>query len=326
MKLPQIRRGERGGFTLIELLVVLTIIAILVSLTAVAVLKFMGEGRKLETRHDIQQLSVAVEAFKTKFNAYPPSRIRLAFNTSQYTIDPPVLQAGLDADSMAFMKQMFPRAFDTWSSTTAGVGIPWLPGMGPATPPVTLEGDQCLVFFLGGQQGTQNNVNGILGFSTTPTNPCDLGTGIGPFYEFKPARLFARPNGAFAYNDPYGNPYAYFSSYKTRNGYNRYFSALANSDCATAGVWPYADPTSPGPFPNMHYLNPSTFQIISAGPPNPFGQSQFGQGTNPTAIPVPSPTWSAGNGLASGCACLQNTTTVVGQNNMSNFYDLLLGN
>src|SRR5262249_38105214 len=159
----------------------------------------------------------AVGNFKTKFGLNPPSRIKLCSLESQYNTT-----QQLDVDSLAFMKHMFPRCDTTWATT----GINWLPNLNQSPNGVTLEGEECLVFFLGGVQTNAGGTNGCLGFSTTPTSPMDTSdpkNRIGPFAQFQSTRLVMGPSGAaFMYNDPYGTPYAFFSSYKTRNGYNRY--------------------------------------------------------------------------------------------------------
>jgi len=102
--------------------------------------------------------------------------------------------------------------------------------------------------------------------------------------------------------DPYKLPYAYFSSYKTTNGYNRYFSTYNNSDCANLGVWPYYPTAGSGSAPPAKYHNPKSFQIISAGKDN-----TFGCGT------VNSSPWSPGNASREM------------EDDMSNFYDSALG-
>src|SRR5262249_1485200 len=72
------------------------------------------------------------------------------------------------------------EAMTTWDTT----GIDWLPGQ-PG--PVTLEGHQCLVFFLGGIP-----VNGVCtGFSSNPANPALPRTPVeqarGPYYALQPS-------------------------------------------------------------------------------------------------------------------------------------------
>src|SRR5262249_52023555 len=152
---------------------------------------------------------------------------------------------------------------------------------------------------------------------------------IGPFFEFKSNRLGLLSNNqkqilnistanppTLAYADPYGSlTYAYFSSYKTRNGYNRYFNAQNNpsSDCAALGVWPYAES-------NSIYLNPETFQIISAG-----ADKAFGQGTNLTVNPLPF--WDLASHASSAALSQAGSPAArTGLDDMSNFHQLLLGN
>lgn len=114
----------------------------------------------------------------------------------------------------------------------------------------TLSGDECLVFFLGGfnQQG----------FGTDPTNPSNFANGKDqPFYNFPGARIVPGGNGHPAYQDYYRKaPYAYFST--TRS------NVYVTSDCSTLmSGGPYKNPTG--------FINPTTFQIICAGPDGVFG-------------------------------------------------------
>src|SRR6185295_14622199 len=76
---------------------------------------------------------------------------------------------------------------------------------------IDLEGDQCLVFFLGGIPQGYPNPPGVLGFSNSPTNPALLPTPqstqrLGPFYAFQPNRLVVRPGRAvfYSYIDAWG--------------------------------------------------------------------------------------------------------------------------
>jgi general secretion pathway protein G len=284
MRLPQTRKRGRGGFTLVEMIVVVAIIAILVALTAATALKFLRKGPEIHNRSDMTQLTTAIGTFKTKFGFYPPSRIKLCGLSSQYG------NSQLDLDSQAVLTQMFPRCSSTW----ANPGINWCPGS--ANPGgVTLEGEECLVFFLGGVQATNSGNNLCVGFSTIPTSPMDtsdMKNRIGPFYQFEGSRLVASPTGnqVFVYNDPYGTPYVFFSSFRTRNGYNRY----GGTDCPTLNVSPYQDTAST-------YYNPETVQIVSAG-----ANKQFGAGGQ----------WSPANAYAIGSQ---------GADDMSNFYESLMG-
>jgi hypothetical protein len=272
-----------------------------VSLTAATALKFLRKGPEIQNRSDITQLTTAIGAFKTRFGFYPPSQIKLCYNSGQYLPRPANWTgAWIDDDSQAYLTQMFPRCSTTWS--TVGSGINWVQNLN-TTGTVTLEGEECLVFFLGGVQQSSGNENLCVGFATDPSNPMsttDMNNRIGPFFQFGGSRLVVSPvaghqaNPVLVYNDPYGTPYAFFSSYRTRNGFNRYGS----TDCPTLGVSPYYNTVN-----NVtQYYNPESVQIISAG-----ANKQFGAGNQWT--PATASQINAGNGA----------------DDMSNFYDLLMG-
>jgi prepilin-type N-terminal cleavage/methylation domain-containing protein len=301
---------SRPGFTLVEILIVIAIIAILVSLISVAAVRALSKGDEIKNRNDIQQLATAVTNFQTNFKVpYVPSRIRLS-GPGAYDLSisaGPVPPAGqpnnqLDFDSAQFLQRVWPRIkfIDPTINPPYSpyTGIAW-DGTNPLID-VTLQGDQCLVFFLGGIPSAA----GCTGFSTYPQNPAILGgERIRPFFDFKPNRLAPRANGFFAYTDPYGVSYAYFSSYKSMNGYNRY----GGTDCLFLGVSPYQDSL-------LTYLNPQSFQIISAGANKFFG--------------VGGPIWTAATADTSvsiGPVVSPTDGRMRGADDMSNFHDLLLG-
>jgi len=66
------------GFTLVELLVVITIIAILVGLTSVAVVRAIATARQTGMKTEIDQLDLAMKAYKERYGSFPPSN--LGFN------------------------------------------------------------------------------------------------------------------------------------------------------------------------------------------------------------------------------------------------------
>jgi hypothetical protein len=233
-------------------------------------------------------LSTAAGAFKTKFGFYPPSRIKLSETCNYPERDRP---GTLDADSVSLLRQLWPRLH-----LDAGTEIDWN-GDGKIAGDWTLEGDECLVYFLGGAQ--TRDPNSCEGFSTDPLRPVDvkdLNNRVGPFFQFDSGRLKdAHGRGFFSYRDPFGKPYAYFSSWRDYNH-------LGGTDCTTLGVWPYADAWEPRPT----FYNPETFQIISAG-----ADGKFGPGTTDAAH-----VWRPDKA---------DTIPLEGRDDMSNFYENPLG-
>jgi hypothetical protein len=231
-----------------------------------------------------------VNNFKKQYGCYPPSRIRLRANWSDYNPADP-----LDVESQQYIVRIWERLGPFTNYKWNGVSPP--PSGG-----AILEGDQCLVFFLGGPGGTQ-------GFSTNPQDPCgkykdSKGNWIPQltFYEFKTARL--RPDPINAARSPAGHVptgfpsylsnwadlneasprgyYAYFSSGRSKNGYNSN-GTISHEIAALDNVGPYYDTYVQDPvtrnYTITNYLNPSTFQIISPG--------QDGFFTNYNPVPNP---------------------------------------
>ena len=280
---------RRSGFTLIEILIVIAIIAILSSLLLGAIMLVRGKGPAVKTRNDILQLSEGIQKFKTKFGFYPPDQIRLRSSMASY--NPP--KDGLDVSSVAILNSMWPNLSQTTAILWAGETP--IPAAG-----VVLDGDQCLVFFLG---GIPNGAGAApVGFSTNPVNPAAPGGDRIKFLDFDVARVqIVHAGSPFpSFLDGYSadldavkkKPYIYFSSNKRKNGYD----ASANS----WGVSPYMTQAASGVLPAQYWMADS-YQIISAGPDGAFG---------------PGGLWTAAN---------YTTMPVVGHDDVSNFSDRQLG-
>jgi prepilin-type N-terminal cleavage/methylation domain-containing protein len=301
MRLHRNPARRRGGFTLVELLVVMAIIAVLVSLTTAAVVASYDRLSEAQCRSEITNLSGAIKQFQGDFNnpGPPPSVIWLdgsgptAYQnapTSAVPYTPAALQQ-LAIDSQAYLRKV-------WPHINIANGIPWNSGVQGRSNNVILEGEEALVFWLGGAQDPKTGA--FLGFSADTTNPMNPNANIkrkGPYFQFPVARIGTSPTGSGfpMYFDSYASgtpafprdkPYAYFSSGKTANGYNAYAAATTNApnyDCMSIGNFPaYAQPAGAGQA--VQFYHPDTIQIISAGKNRAFGPGGFWSPLNPTAI------------------------------------------
>jgi len=250
------RRPARAGFTMVELLVVIAIIAILMSLTMGAIFRVMARGREVQNKHDIALLETATVTFTTEWKGtrYIPSAIRLKEVLSTYNSGD-----AIDAASMSFLGSMFPNL------DFSNGQVDWN-GDGAVSGSYDLQGQESLVFFLGGIP-SRTNPPICTGFSTNPANPAAAGgERINPLFDFNTQRLvrastLGGPAGFLVYLDTYKlKPYAYFAAGRSLNGYN------AAGDCARLGVRPYYQNVAQG-----YWMKPDGCQIISAGPDGRFG-------------------------------------------------------
>jgi prepilin-type N-terminal cleavage/methylation domain-containing protein len=269
-----IHPDSRGGFTLVELIVVVTIIAVLVALISSGVMAALARGDEVRARNEVSQLANAIQSFKTQFQVqYIPDRI--------------VLPPGFDAGTKQWMTSVWPRMNPTVLTGTTGASLfdywqVYNDQGQPATQPVILQGDQVLVWVLGGwkENAKTKGPYNVFGFSTDPTDPMKPYTAgsqrHGPFFEgLIPDRLALfsggnRAPGFPSFVDVYSKvPYIYFSSGKAGNDYT-----------TTAHMVPSLDPNSGQPFLKAvlpfkisanKYANPSSFQIICAGRDQLFG-------------------------------------------------------
>jgi general secretion pathway protein G len=299
--------AARTAFTLIELLVVIAIIAVLVSLTAAAVMRVVVKGPETQNATEIRELESAVATAKRDFGTeYIPSQVRL----SEINYYPQANVPGsLDNLTVTFLKRAFGKhcCYDFQYPLPNGVFIDWNGnGQQDVTPDANggpdggfvLEGEQCLVFFLGGIPTNANGTPGVVGFSTNPQNPAAAGgTRKGPFYDFKSNRLKPGPNGNgyFVFMDAWGKqPYAYFTSYNSEG-----YGAYNPGDCASLKL-PSLNPLVPYKEPNGKWVNPGSCQIISAGRDGAFGDPAL---------------WAPASG----------STDANGRDDQSNFSSKLLG-
>ncbi len=329
------RSGSRSAFTLVELLVVVLIIAILVSLIGSAVLKAMQKIPEVQTRTEIAEMAVALQAFMSDYNLNepPPSSLILSENISWYGQNQATNP--LAASSWKFLQRVFGKSI---MSTPL---VDWN-GDGVQNGPWTLQGHQCLVFYLGGIPSNPSNsmTPGAqpagLGFSTSNAKPSmgsmtidyqaggnpaglpgalgNMGKRKGPYFTFVTGRLVpsALPTsfGFYSYLDPWQvktgpMPYVYFSSQGQNNNYSItdcntvVFTDALGSHFALP-YWTGVSGTT------LTFSNSNTYQIISAGRDGMFGY-------NP-GLPQPNNLWVPASGAVG-----------TGADDQANFSGSLLG-
>ena len=269
---------HRPGFTLVELMIVIGIIATLIALLLPAINGARETAKRSVAQSEIAQISYGLTAFREDRRVTPPSSIILREKFDYNTANPQ------EAASVTALRQMWPQLppfpFATGTTPTTVVngqvvlcGIDWngngqIDGDGTNSPAWLLEGDQCIVFFLGGipQNGFPS------GFATNPGNPAahvaNPAVPTRTYFEFPVDRLISNGNtaagqGFKSFADQWKElPYVYYAA---RNGTKNAYNA---GDCPTlttaAGAHPYQDKTG-------SFFQPTGWQIISAGRDKKFG-------------------------------------------------------
>ena len=275
MPLIRTHRQARSAFSLIELLIVIAIIALLVGLTTAAVQRVRIVAVRTQTANDITKLADGLQAAMKRYNdaTVLPSKLVLFNQLNRYTTNPPVGETPADTELRKRSGETLSRMFGP-RLLRNGTYVSWDGAASPADSKTVLEGQQCLVFYLGGVQVTTGSALTCVGFSTDPLNPMKLGGERNwPFFDFKSARLLSAnapfafgTNAFFVYLDPYrkagdplAKPFVYFSTTNAPNNYSPYGS----SDCPSLGIAPYQSAAG--------FVNPSGFQIVSAGENGKFG-------------------------------------------------------
>lgn len=275
---PRYRHRARSAYTLIELLVVIAIIAILATITLVGITKFLGKGDEVNTRKEINELSLAIESFKSEYNVdYIPSRFVLkeAYNPGDPT--------GVDQEHIKYLQDAFGTNVNI-TSTGLSTAIAALGG--DPTQGYVLQGSQCLVFFLGGYNGG----TWLQGFGKNKQFPFNGSSASeSPAYDFPTSRI----TPTFQFLDPYGTPYAYMTAIKRQYDPPNFWGTPGPNflnDVPNAMPFPYYEMFNNQP----KVMAPEYYQIISAGRDKTFGPG--GLVPNPNPPPAAVTQWTPGSG------------------------------
>lgn len=274
------RSSKHSAFTLVELMVVILILALLVSLIASASVKGVDKLTENRTRQEISELEVALRAFMADYGLTEPPPSYLILRESN-PLDTTLWD---NNQSGQFLEKLFGKNLGRPVGYSLG-GVDWNGDGKIEDPPAgyrQLNGSQCLVLFLGGiPNSLAVTMSGAApapqGFSTNNIKPSygsvpgeTMGKRKGPYYHFVTSRLYPQQaypgwDGYFVYIDPWmsksgviytvGTPYAFYSKAGIGNQYDR---------TNEYGASPYL--TKDG-----KYMNPDTWQILSAGKDGKFG-------------------------------------------------------
>ncbi len=309
--LRRIRR--RRGFTLVEMLMVIIVIAILAAMLLVAFNAARTRSRVAIIKMEIDQLAMAMENYKQQFGEYPPDFSLVDHPTT--TVRTTARQAVL-----RHIRKRFPRygltgstdaqwitfANDVWVATRPSGSTAPLPADPAGSANVTGRGlyvtefdpRAAIVFWLGGLPEVYGSTN-LTGFSANPSAPFSAGgSRIPRLFDFSLDRLgYALPDFSQLAESQYGATSipVYGSLCTDRQpsideqfvGNTRacpywYFKAYSPDYYYAYTVKPYYDSRS------AKWVNPDSFQIVSAGLDGGFGATTNDSNGNPTAPLYPS--------------------------------------
>jgi general secretion pathway protein G len=308
---------------------VIVIIGVLVGLLVPAIAGAMRAANNAAVQSELNALASALTAFRSQFGDYPPSRILLCedgnyapfFTSGTYTLGQTASPSAIDqsdgalaARSISALRKMFPRCAQSAAGPLYNLASGWpdYNGNGQIDPPRLISGDECLVFFLGGQPtklagppGSSTPAWATTGWGADPRAPFLVAAKnrIQPLYDFAANRLVdADGDGYPSYVDSLGTsrPIVYFSGYSgagydpndvnfdvgstyvetDENGTTSPIALRFTVAFPVLGGAPAAISPAPNPYTYStsvaspaNWIKPQSFQVFSAG-----GDGQYGVG------------------------------------------------
>ncbi|MDO5554122.1 MAG: prepilin-type N-terminal cleavage/methylation domain-containing protein [Planctomycetia bacterium] len=265
------QKTKRAGFTLVELLVVIMIIALL---SGISVVVFRGAKNSVEASvaaAEIQQLSMALDAYKAKYGEYPPD-----FSDGQAV--------------MRHVKKRWPRStwgtsetdfvnFCTEISNCGVTGFGGYSGSESAYYRCNAKYVSALVFWLGGLPNAEGRPAGFYLNPKDPLTATATGQREEPMYDFDPDKIHTNSDGIVAYCPRGILPLLYFKATDLEYGANcvgRYADPanLAKVKCRdmTGDSLGYAVPYAKGTAAGTWYEQ-DRFQIVHPGVDGIFGDT-----------------------------------------------------
>jgi prepilin-type N-terminal cleavage/methylation domain-containing protein len=230
----------RGGFTLVELLVVIIIIAILAAIAVPAVMRATATAQNARIKTEIDMLHMAIQQYKNEYGSYPP-----AFDV-----------VGVGGPVHKHIQRLFPRTPVANLPTPASIAI--------------MKPNNALVTWL-------------RGYSDNPTDPLAIGPSPSPkkkLFDFDETRINA--NSEYTAPSKPASPYIYIDSANYANlpylaatfgvpgAHYEPLKPLPAPPAGASTAWFFTNVNFPATA-TQRFANPDSFQIISAGRDEKFG-------------------------------------------------------
>lgn len=202
-------------------------------------------SRVAEVRSELGKIESALIQFKARFGVEAPSSIRLFKDPASWHKDEDGLRSrGVLRPIWPMMN--FAHDFEFLQADE-----------------VSLDGAECLVFFLGGR--FDPNSKTMVGFSKNPIDPMSLGGNrVGPFFEFRPERLVDADQDGFP---------EYLSPIQGSTKPYLYFHSQSDVKASIGNYMPDAYRAEPGG--NAQLGNRNSYQLICAGFDDEYGSGGF---------------------------------------------------
>ncbi|MCA9099968.1 MAG: type II secretion system protein [Planctomycetales bacterium] len=288
--------SARVGFTLIEMLMVIVVIGILAGLLLVAVNSGVRKAKEAQITFELNGLQTAMTSYKQENGQFPPT---LCLSSNEDKVN-------RQQRFMRHLRKRFPRYIVSDYLTVRNNAAAYKKADGSSPLDIDqLDAAEAIVFWLGGFPDNTAQ-NKLQGFSADPTNPLKLGGSRSEIlFEFDPTRLTDVdqdgwweyvPDGTSSIGDQMP-PYVYFDSAsyalapeypsaspgrQTAVGPNDAPFKLSGVGTEWGGVRPYATDTTVDPMTSIpvHFHQPDTFQLISAGLDAIYGTQQLWRETS----------------------------------------------